>query len=30
MHAGAVLVPGTGPAMPVTLPAAGSLADRIT
>ena len=30
MHAGAVLVPGTRPDMPVTLPAAGSLADRIT
>ena len=30
MRADAVLVPGTGPGMPVTLPAAGSLADRIT
>jgi diacylglycerol O-acyltransferase len=30
MRADAVLVPGTGPGMPVTLPDAGSLADRIT
>src|SRR5437899_3275015 len=30
MPAGTVLVPGTGPDMPVTLPAADSLADSIT
>jgi hypothetical protein len=30
MRADAVLVSGTGPGMPVTLPAAGSLADWIT